>query len=206
MSWRRSHAAKDPGRLAWSAVNLSHRRVNQFLFRQCVGQYSDHNPDANWMCRGSRPKPRRKEPIMPNTVLTTTHGSLRVEDSRALSAGTAARIGPRATGPDARRARMQREVEDYGFEWRVAFEAGRLLAAMAIGATLAFSLAGHRPTAADVSAPRPGVNAGAAAMPRAPASSPEEQGRPAMLTPSSSSMAEAPDTPQRDVHSDGGGH
>ena len=101
---------------------------------------------------------------------------------------------------------MAREVEDYGFEWRVAFEVGRLLAAMAIGATLALALTGHRPTAADVSAPRPSVNAGAAAMPRAPASSPEEQGRPAMLTPSASATAEAPDTPQRDAHSDGGGH
>ena len=143
---------------------------------------------------------------MPNTILTTTHGSSPDEDSRAVSLDTSARIGPRASGSDARRARMRREVEAYGFEWRVAFEAGRLLAAMAIGAILAFSLAGHRPTAADVSAPRPGANAGVAATPPAPASSPEEQGRPAMLIPSSSAMAEAPDSPQRDVHSDGGGH
>ena len=105
---------------------------------------------------------------------------------------------------DPRRARMVREVADFGFEWRLAFEAGRLVAAGAIGALLAFSMVGHRTSSADAVTNR--VPSAAAKPAAAHASSPEEIGLPVLLAPLDPSNGPMADTLQRDVHSDGGGH
>ena len=107
-------------------------------------------------------------------------------------------------GLDPRRARMVREVDDFGFEWRVLLEGGRLVAAMAVGAILTFGLIGHPTSTATTRPPVP--FAGIAPPAIAPAASPEEQGLPQLLAPLVAPSKASIDTLQRDVHSDGGGH
>lgn len=143
---------------------------------------------------------------MSNATYSATPATPHANGPRAASSDSTARGGPHARGLDPRRARMVREVGDFGFDWRVAFEAGRLLAAAAIGAILTFALIGHRPSTADTVAQRASLKAGAAAPARVPAAGPEERGEPALLAPLGIAPADAVDTPQRDVHSDGGGH
>lgn len=110
----------------------------------------------------------------------------------------------RAAGLDPRRARMVREVDDFGFEWRVLLEGGRLLAAMAVGAILTFGLIGHPSSTANTRSPA--ATTGVAPPAVAPAATPEEQGPPQLLAPLGAPSPATGDTPQRDVHSDGGGH
>lgn len=143
---------------------------------------------------------------MSNQVRAAAHFPVQADEpvrARQLHPG---KQDMRGSGLDPRRARMLREVESFGFEWRVVFEAGRLVAAMAVGALLTFWLAGHRPSNADTAMYRAGGSGGAASVARVPAASPEERGEPALLAPLAAPAAGALDTPQRDVHSDGGGH
>ena len=107
-------------------------------------------------------------------------------------------------GLDPRRARMVREVDAFGFKWRVLLEGGRLVAAMAVGAILTFGLISHPSSTANTRSPA--STAGVAPPAIAPAASPEEQGLPQLLAPLAAPSKAIGDTPQRDVHSDGGGH
>ena len=105
----------------------------------------------------------------------------------------------RSAGLDPRRARMVRESRAFGIEWRLAFEAARLLGAMALGAILTLTLAGHDSTSA-------GARAGAAAteVPTVPTQIAE----PELLAPLAPVARAEPaeSTAQSDVYSDGGGH
>jgi hypothetical protein len=113
---------------------------------------------------------------------------------------------PRGGGLDPRRARMVREVADFGVDLRATFEFGRLLAAVALGSVLTFTLANPKASTAKVSASR------SVAMPRAAtpagdvATGPTEQDGAELLAPLGDTAPAMADTPQRDVHSDGGGH
>ncbi len=139
---------------------------------------------------------------------TTEKSSLPASAGTGAPGVTGNPNGRSTNGPtaslDPRRARMAREVADFGIEWRLAFEAGRLFAAGAIGALVAFSLVGHRSLSADAVPYR--VPSAAAKPAAAHASSPEETGPPLLLAPLDPSNRSMTDTPQRDVHSDGGGH
>lgn len=136
---------------------------------------------------------------MSNQTHTRAHLAPPAEESIKARNINADRADSRAIGLDPRRARMVRELEAVGFEWRAVFEAGRLAAAAALGAILTFGLIGHPPSSANMrAAPAPHASA--------PAASPEERGAPQLLAPLDAPPVAATETPQRDVHSDGGGH
>ena len=141
---------------------------------------------------------------MTNQTLSATHLAPQAEGPVAAHRTNAVRQDARTIGLDPRRARMVREVDAFGFKWRVLLEGGRLVAAMAVGAILTFGLISHPSSTANTRSPA--STAGVAPPAIAPAASPEEQGLPQLLAPLAAPSKAIGDTPQRDVHSDGGGH
>lgn len=109
-------------------------------------------------------------------------------------------------GLDPRRARMVREVADFGFEWRVGLEIGRLVAAAAFGAIVTYAFSGHGPSRADAVG---GADIRAVAVqpgPKEASRKGADVAVPELLAPLQAGPVAAPESPQRDVHSDGGGH
>lgn len=103
-------------------------------------------------------------------------------------------------GIASRRARMEREVDDFGTDWQVLAGALRFVGGALFGALLTLWLTGHGEINARTVDARPAsavtLNAAGDAVP-------------APVAPPVHAPVDAPaavDTPQRDVYSDGGGH
>ncbi len=128
-----------------------------------------------------------------------TREPLEKTDAPALPA----RANQYCAGLDPRRARMVREVAGFGLDLRVGAEIGRLLLAMGLGSALTFALVGPKASTARVES-RPTFQVPMAVTPAADiAAAPAARDEPDSLAYPAPSL---PDTPQRDVHSDGGGH
>jgi hypothetical protein len=113
---------------------------------------------------------------------------------------------PRGGGLDPRRARMVREVADFGVDLRATVEFGRLLAAVALGSVLTFTLTNPEASTAKVSVGRSVAMPLAATPAGDVAAEPAERDGAELLAPPGGTAPALADTPQRDVHSDGGGH
>jgi hypothetical protein len=113
---------------------------------------------------------------------------------------------PRGGGLDPRRARMVREVADFGVDLRATVEFGRLFAAMALGAVLTFILADPNVSTAKAGTSRSLAMPLAATPAGDVAAGPTEREGAELLAPLVDTAPALADTPQRDVHSDGGGH